>query len=33
MDAEHGYLEYRVRGDFLKTFDFTRYPYETHMRA
>ena len=30
VDAEHGYLEYRVRGDFIKTFDFSRYPYETH---
>jgi hypothetical protein len=30
VDGEHGYLEYRVRGDFIKTFDFTRYPYETH---
>ncbi|MEM3054827.1 MAG: hypothetical protein QXM52_03890 [Candidatus Bathyarchaeia archaeon] len=30
VDAENGYLEYRVRGDFIKTFDFTRYPYETH---
>ncbi|MEM3627913.1 MAG: hypothetical protein QXJ11_06480 [Candidatus Bathyarchaeia archaeon] len=25
-----GYLEYRIRGDFMKTFDFSRYPYETH---
>jgi len=25
-----GYLEYRVRGDFIRTFDFTRYPYEAH---
>jgi len=24
------YLEYRVRGDFIKTFDFARYPFETH---
>ncbi|MEM0010342.1 MAG: hypothetical protein QXW39_01635 [Candidatus Bathyarchaeia archaeon] len=30
-DAEHGYLEYRVRGDFIKTFDFSQYPFETHM--
>ncbi|MGB9741113.1 MAG: hypothetical protein ACPLW5_05045 [Candidatus Bathyarchaeales archaeon] len=30
VDAEHGYLEYRVRGDFIKTFDFSRYPFETH---
>jgi hypothetical protein len=29
-DEEHGYLEYRIRGDFIKTFDFTRYPFETH---
>ena len=26
--AEEGYLEYRVRGDFIKTFDFTEYPFE-----
>ncbi|MEM3479706.1 MAG: hypothetical protein QW702_07115 [Candidatus Bathyarchaeia archaeon] len=26
MDADNGYLEYRVRGDFIKTFDFSRYP-------
>ncbi|MCS7113853.1 MAG: hypothetical protein RMJ15_02840 [Nitrososphaerota archaeon] len=30
VDEERGYLEYRVRGDFIKTFDFTRYPYEAH---
>lgn len=24
------YLEYRVRGDFIKTFDFSRYQFETH---
>ncbi len=29
-DEEDGYLEYRVRGEFIKTFDFTRYPFETH---
>jgi hypothetical protein len=27
---EQGYLEYRVRGDFIKTFDFSYYPFETH---
>ncbi len=27
---EHGYLEYRVRGDFIKTFDFSQYPFEAH---
>ena len=25
---EDGYLEYRVRGDFIKAFDFTQYPFE-----
>ncbi|MEM2093633.1 MAG: hypothetical protein QW056_02290 [Candidatus Bathyarchaeia archaeon] len=30
-DAERGYVEYRIRGDFIKTFDFSRYPYETHV--
>jgi hypothetical protein len=25
-----GYIEYRIRGDFIKTFDFSRYPFETH---
>jgi hypothetical protein len=27
---EEGYLEYRVRGVFVKTFDFSRFPFETH---
>lgn len=30
VDGERGYLEYRVKGDFIKTFDFSKYPYETH---
>jgi hypothetical protein len=25
-----GYLEYRIKGDFIRTFDFSRYPYENH---
>jgi len=25
---EEGYLEYRVRGDFIKAFDFSQYPFE-----
>lgn len=29
-DGERGYVEYRVRGDFIKTFDFSKYPYEAH---
>jgi hypothetical protein len=28
VDEDEGYLEYRVRGDFIKTFDFTQYPFE-----
>ncbi len=27
-EPDEGYLEYRVRGDFIKTFDFTHYPFE-----
>jgi hypothetical protein len=30
-DEEEGYLEYRVKGDFIKAFDFTRYPFENHI--
>lgn len=30
VDEAEGYLEYRVRGDFIKTFDFTQYPFESH---
>ena len=30
IDASDGYLEYRVTGDFLKTFDFTNYLFESH---
>lgn len=30
ISQSQGYLEYRVRGDFIKTFDFSRYPFETH---
>jgi len=30
ITATEGYLEYRVRGDFIKTFDFSRYQFETH---
>lgn len=29
-DEDGGYIEYRIRGEFIKTFDFTRYPFETH---
>lgn len=30
IDASDGYLEDRVTGDFLKTFDFTNYLFESH---
>ena len=30
-NEEQGYLEYRIRGDFIKTFDFARYPFEVHV--
>jgi len=32
-DATEGYLEYRVKGTFIKTFDFSKYPFETHLLA
>lgn len=32
-DEAQGYLEYRVRGDFITTFDFTQYPFESHELA
>ncbi len=30
IDATDGYIEYRVTGTFIKTFDFTNYPFESH---
>jgi len=30
MNETEGYLEYRVRGDFIKTFYFSQYSFETH---
>jgi hypothetical protein len=30
ISASDGYIEYRVTGTFLKTFDFTNYPFESH---
>ncbi|MEM2099010.1 MAG: hypothetical protein QXU99_04605 [Candidatus Bathyarchaeia archaeon] len=29
-DESAGYLEYRVRGDFITSFDFSNYQFETH---
>jgi hypothetical protein len=30
VDSNASYLEYRVRGDFITSFDFTNYPFESH---
>jgi len=30
VTEEEGFIQYRVKGDFVKTFDFTRYPFEMH---
>jgi hypothetical protein len=30
IDANNSYVEYRVTGDFLKSFDFSLYPFESH---
>ncbi|MFH2110613.1 MAG: hypothetical protein ABIJ47_05060 [Candidatus Bathyarchaeota archaeon] len=30
VTEEEGFLQYRVKGDFVKTFDFSRYPFESH---
>jgi hypothetical protein len=29
VDEASGFLEYRVKGDFVKTFNFSRYPFES----
>ena len=31
ISVAEGYLEYRVKGDFFKTFDFTDYPFENQQ--
>ena len=33
IDATDSYLEYRVTGEFLKSFDFSNYPFESHALA
>jgi hypothetical protein len=30
IDSNSAYLEYRVKGDFITTFDFSQYPFESH---
>jgi len=31
IDSSSSYLEYRVKGDFITSFDFSQYPFESHM--
>jgi hypothetical protein len=31
VDSNDSYLEYRVKGDFLTAFDFSRYPFDSHL--
>jgi hypothetical protein len=30
VDSNASYLEYRVKGDFITSFDFSQYPFESH---
>ena len=30
VDSNSSYLEYRVKGDFITSFDFSQYPFESH---
>ena len=30
IDVTDSYIEYRVTGDFIKNFDFSNYPFESH---
>lgn len=31
VDSNSSYLEYRVKGDFIASFDFSQYSFESHM--
>ncbi|MCL4430597.1 MAG: hypothetical protein M1167_07570, partial [Chloroflexi bacterium] len=31
VDSNSSYLEYRVKGDFITSFDFSQYPFESHQ--
>jgi|WetSurMetagenome_2_1015567.scaffolds.fasta_scaffold23697_3 hypothetical protein len=31
IDSNSSYLEYRVKGDFITSFDFSQYPFESHI--
>lgn len=30
IDSNSSYLEYRVKGDFITSFDFSQYPFDSH---
>jgi hypothetical protein len=30
IDSNSSYLEYRIKGDFITSFDFSQYPFESH---
>ena len=31
IDSNASYLEYRIKGDFITSFDFSQYPFESHQ--
>ena len=31
INSNSSYLEYRVKGDFITSFDFSQYPFESHL--
>jgi hypothetical protein len=31
IDSNSSYLEYRVKGDFITSFDFSQYPFDSHL--
>jgi hypothetical protein len=31
IDSNSSYLEYRVKGDFITSFDFSQYPFDSHI--
>jgi hypothetical protein len=31
IDSDSSYLEYRVKGDFITSFDFSQYPFDRHL--
>jgi hypothetical protein len=31
IDSNSSYIEYRIKGDFITSFDFSQYPFESHL--